>query len=96
MITIEGYGDVYSNLIGYIDQILCIEKRVHHPSFSVGVAYWWFNPSVSTITATQDDFRPEDFLGDNHWILIAKTYNGILTADENVLAKYNWPEEDLK
>lgn len=92
---IQGRGDIYSNLIGYIGQMLRIEKRMGRNDFEDGITYWWYNnPTINNMTVTKSDFRPEPFMGDDNWILLAKTYEGQLRYDANVLKGYGWPNEE--
>ena len=37
---IQGKGDIYSNLVGYIGQMLRIEKRMGRNDFEDGITYW--------------------------------------------------------
>ena len=87
-------GDIYSNLVGYMDQLYRIGKRAGHTLFSKGTTYYWYNPVVSSITATKDHKRPDPFLGNDDWVLLAVTVDGKLRADEKILKGYGWPNEE--
>lgn len=82
-------GDLYSNLIGDIELLMKIEVRLHHRVFTTGEAYWWYNPTIKEIRPTKDLAKPMPFLGNTDYILLARTVDGFVMADDNIVERWS-------
>ena len=48
-----------------------------------GFGYWFYSPSLEYIVPVKTFTRPNDFMGVDDWILIARTKDGTIIPDAN-------------